>query len=169
MLTAKDIAVLARSTNVTNEESFKALIRAIETHGDERESAGESAAMEYALSNAAFEVRDAARAFTVSAERNARLLTDAVAHMASMSRVYPWHADDLIYQSNRAPSELAAMFDAAARSYNKLVDLYEVVGDAVRATPEEREVALAARRKVGPCRCRERRQGARKARRQAVG
>ena len=145
MLTAKDIAVLARSTNVTNEESFKALIRAIETRGDERESAGESAAMEYALSNAAFEVRDAARAFTMSAERAARLATKSVEQMASMPRVYPSQGDALIYQSNRAPSELAAMFDAAARSYNKLVDLYEVVADSVRSTPEEREAVLAAR------------------------
>ncbi len=146
MKTAKEIADLARSTNVLNEDATQALGQAIAGRAGERIAGGESSEMEDALTSRLFELREHARRLVNHAEGTASSLGSTVERLRNASRSSPLGMSDLTFRSNNAPSHLGGVYDEAARSFNKFVDLFEAVADLVRATPEEREAALAARK-----------------------
>lgn len=143
MMTAKEIAALARATNLSNDAQTTALHHAITDRAAVRHAAGESCACEDALVAAAESMRDAARAYL-------RALDDVAARSTSIAaqiRGGTSHATRSAFETADAiigtPAHLGEVYSARARAWHAAIDLFEAVADLVRATPEEKAEALA--------------------------
>lgn len=146
MKTAKEIADLARATNVLNEAEHRVLHDAIGERLLARETSGESGAMEKALLSQTYDLCAHARRLDEATRDQAQSLADVRRVLSTVCTAESSTIGRLKQQSNFAPAHLTAVFDTAVFAWNTTVDLFEAVADLVRATPEEREAALAARK-----------------------
>jgi len=144
-MTAKEIADLARSTNLANDAQADTLRRAITDRAAARHAAGENCDSEDALMSASGLMADATRNYL----RTLDGIADRSASIAAQIRGGTTHATRSMFETGDAvtgtTAHLGEVYNANARAWHLAIDLFESVADLVRATPEEKADALAKR------------------------
>lgn len=141
-MTAKEIADLARKTNLIDDDARNALDDAIRDRANVRHKTGETCASEDALRAALGATCEAARNYLRTldnvAERSAKIAT-SIRTDGIFTRSMFETGDAVIGTT----AHVGETYNAAVRAWHSAIDLFEAVADLVRATPQEKTDALA--------------------------
>ncbi len=144
-MNAKEIADLARSTNLTNEAQADTLRRAIIDRAAARDAAGENCDSEDALMSAAGLMADATRNYL----RTLDGIADRSVSIAAQIRGGATHVTRSTFETSDAvigtTAHLGEVYNASVRAWHLAIDLFESVADLVRGTDAEKAEALAKR------------------------
>ena len=146
MMTAKEVAALVRTTNVLDEPAVLAASKAINDRAREREAIGECAAMEDAVFGAFCQLREMARQLVNALEQEAAERTAVASYLRRPGQILTLSLGArLTRQSDHTAAHLVGLYGERADHLTAMLRLYEVAGDLVRSTPEERAAVLAER------------------------
>ncbi len=145
-MTAKEVAALVRATSVLDNDAMQATSNALYDRISAREAIGECAALDDAVFKVLCQLQDMARQLVNAMEQEAAERTAVASYLRRPGQILTLSLGArLTRQSDHTAAHLVGLYGERADHLTAMLRLYEVAGDLVRSTPEERAAVLAER------------------------